>query len=188
MQQSKRLTIHLHITDPITLAALQELFPQAELSFDNNIKCDGILATDLPNETSVPFINIATLPRPLRLLDLLSLIKNLPYTCVLSFFHFELDIREKTLRNLKTSQEHRLTGKECELLHFFYQNKGQEIGKDRLLKDIWEYHPATTTHTLETHIYRLRQKLEEKPTSPNILVNCKEGYMFNISLCSAIPD
>ena len=186
MPQSEVLNIHLHIADPITLEALQELFPQANLSFDVNTDCEGILSTSPCISNTFPFINISTLPRPLRFLDLLSLIKNLPYTRVLSFFHFELNIREKVLRNLNTFQEHRLTGKECDLLRFFYQNKGQEIGKDRLLKEIWEYHPDTTTHTLETHIYRLRQKLEENPNSPTILLNCKDGYMLNNSFCSAI--
>jgi DNA-binding winged helix-turn-helix (wHTH) protein len=186
MQQSELLTIHLQITDLIASEALQELFPQAALSFDTDKDCEGILGTDLPIDNTLPFINISTLPRPVRFLDLLSLIKNLPYTRVLSFFHFELDVREKTLKNLNTSQEHRLTGKECELLRFFYQNKGQEIGRERLLKEIWEYHPDTTTHTLETHIYRLRQKLEENPTSPTILLNCKDGYMFNNSFSSEV--
>ena len=87
-------------------------------------------------------------------------------------------MREKILKNLKTQSLKRLTEKECQLLRFFHQNKGQEITKERLLKEIWDYHPEAETHTLETHIYRLRQKLEEDPNNPEVLLNGKDGYLI----------
>lgn len=114
--------------------------------------------------------------KPTRFLDVLSVLESLPYRQEITFSHFSLDLRERLLKNIETQHIERLTEKESHLLHFFYQNRGVELSKETLLKKIWEYHPTTETHTLETHIYRLRQKLEEDSNSPQILLNCKEGY------------
>jgi DNA-binding response OmpR family regulator len=105
-------------------------------------------------------------------------LENLPYQQEITFSHFSLDLREKNLKNLKTQKTQRLTEKEVQLLRFFHQNKGQDMAKDKLLKEIWGYHPDVETHTLETHIYRLRQKIEEDPNAPDILLNGKEGYLI----------
>ncbi len=107
---------------------------------------------------------------------MLSLLENLPYTQEIRVAHFSLDLREKLLKNVKTQEIQRLTEKECQLLRFFHQNKGKDMSKERLLREIWEYHPEVETHTLETHIYRLRQKLEEDPNVPQILLNSRDGY------------
>ena len=89
-----------------------------------------------------------------------------------------LDLREKILKNLKNNTPQRLTEKEGQLLRFFYQNQGIELSKETLLQEIWAYHPDAETHTLETHIYRLRQKLEEDPNNPEVLLNGKDGYLI----------
>src|SRR5205823_9594500 len=107
-----------------------------------------------------------SLPKPMRYLDLLSHLENLPYSQEITFSHFSIDLREKLLRNNITESVFRLTEKECKLLHFLFQNKGREVSKDKLLTEIWSYHPDAETHTLETHIYRLRQKVEVDPNVP----------------------
>lgn len=179
--QSKELILHLHIESPWMREAFQEILPQACISWASEEKeCAGVLTTSSSLDTLLPFLNLSTLPKPLRFIDLLTLLNNLQYTRIIEFSYFLLDTREKNLKNLKSSQDHRLTGKECQLLRFFYQNIDQQISKERLLKEIWEYHPETTTHTLETHVYRLRQKLEDNPASPQFLLNCKDGYLFKI--------
>lgn len=173
------LTLHLHAEDPFISEAFEEILPQTGVCLTKNEdECDGILSSSHASSINLPVLNILNLPRPLRLVELISLLENLPYSQSLSFSHFSLDLREKILKNLKTQKKHRLTGKECQCLHFLYQHKGQEISKDRLLKEIWGYHPTTTTHTLETHIYRLRQKLEENSAMPQILRNCAIGYVL----------
>lgn len=173
------LKIGLRIQEVYLLDALKELLPQAGISIKENEKewaC--FLFTPPYLKESCPSLNLFSLPLPIRFLDLLSILEGLPYSQEITFSHFSLDLREKILKNLKKEISQRITEKECQLLHFFHQNKGQELSKETLLKEIWSYHPEAETHTLETHIYRLRQKLEEDSNNPQIIVNGKEGYIL----------
>ena len=65
--------------------------------------------------------------------------------------------------------------KECELLRYLI-TAGRPVLKKELLTEIWGYASATCTHTVETHVYRLRQKLEPNPRSPRILVTMPGAY------------
>ncbi|GAA0551833.1 DNA-binding response OmpR family regulator [Rhizomicrobium palustre] len=69
----------------------------------------------------------------------------------------------------------RLTEKETNILKFLYR-VGDTVPRETLLNEVWGYNPAVTTHTLETHIYRLRQKIEENPGEARILVTESGGY------------
>ena len=69
----------------------------------------------------------------------------------------------------------RLTEKETNILKFLYRS-GDTVARETLLHEVWGYNPAVTTHTLETHIYRLRQKIEENPSEARILVTESGGY------------
>jgi DNA-binding response OmpR family regulator len=69
----------------------------------------------------------------------------------------------------------RLTEKETNILKFLYRS-GETVARDQLLHEVWGYNPAVTTHTLETHIYRLRQKIENNPGQAQILVTEAGGY------------
>lgn len=69
----------------------------------------------------------------------------------------------------------RLTEKETNILKFLYRS-GDTVPRDTLLHEVWGYNPAVTTHTLETHIYRLRQKIESSPGQAQLLVTESGGY------------
>jgi DNA-binding response OmpR family regulator len=69
----------------------------------------------------------------------------------------------------------RLTEKETNILKFLYR-QGETVPRETLLHEVWGYNPAVTTHTLETHIYRLRQKIETNPGQARILVTESGGY------------
>lgn len=175
--QYTMLNVCLKIHETTLLDALEELFPQAGISINQGeTHYHVLLFTPPESESSLPSLNFFNLSQPMRFVDLLSHLENLPYRQEITFGHFALDLREKILTNLKTHKTQRLTEKEVQLLRFLYQNRGHDVSKDKLLKEIWEYHPDAETHTLETHIYRLRQKLEEEPIVPQILLNGKEGY------------
>lgn len=70
----------------------------------------------------------------------------------------------------------RLTDKETSILKYLYRQGPKTITRDVLLKEVWGYNNRVTTHTLETHIYRLRQKIERDPTNARLLVTEEGGY------------
>jgi len=72
----------------------------------------------------------------------------------------------------------RLTEKEKEILVFLHNHTGQSVSREDLLNAVWGYAKDIETHTLETHIYRLRQKIEEDPASPQILLTTEAGYVL----------
>ncbi|MEL6582323.1 MAG: response regulator transcription factor [Pseudomonadota bacterium] len=70
----------------------------------------------------------------------------------------------------------RLTEKETNILKFLYRANDGVVPRDVLLHEVWGYNAAVTTHTLETHIYRLRQKIESDPSNATLLVTEAGGY------------
>ena len=70
----------------------------------------------------------------------------------------------------------RLTEKETSILKYLYRSGDKVVGRETLLHEVWGYNAGVTTHTLETHIYRLRQKIEKDPSNSEILVTETGGY------------
>ncbi|MDO9527253.1 MAG: response regulator transcription factor [Gemmobacter sp.] len=82
-----------------------------------------------------------------------------------------LDEKEKKIR---------LTEKETNILKFLYRAGHSVVARDVLLHEVWGYNAGVTTHTLETHIYRLRQKIEPDPSNARLLVTESGGYKLAI--------
>ena len=74
----------------------------------------------------------------------------------------------------------RLTEKETSILKFLYRAGGKPVTRDILLDEVWGYNSGVTTHTLETHVYRLRQKIEPNPSSASILLTESGGYRLSL--------
>jgi len=74
----------------------------------------------------------------------------------------------------------RLTEKETNILKFLYRSKDGMVARDVLLHEVWGYNANVTTHTLETHIYRLRQKIELDPRNARLLITEQGGYRLNV--------
>ena len=70
----------------------------------------------------------------------------------------------------------RLTEKETAILKYLYRAGDRIVTRDILLSEVWGYNSGVTTHTLETHIYRLRQKIERDPSHAELLVTEAGGY------------
>ena len=70
----------------------------------------------------------------------------------------------------------RLTEKEATIIKYLYRAGDKVIGRDVLLEEVWGYNSGVTTHTLETHVYRLRQKIEKDPSNASLLVTESGGY------------
>ena len=74
----------------------------------------------------------------------------------------------------------RLTEKETNILKFLYRSPDGVVPRDVLLHEVWGYNAGVTTHTLETHIYRLRQKIEPDPSRARLLVTESGGYRLAV--------
>ena len=70
----------------------------------------------------------------------------------------------------------RLTEKETNILKFLLRAGEKVVSREVLLHEVWGYNAGVTTHTLETHIYRLRQKIERDPSNAELLLTESGGY------------
>jgi DNA-binding response OmpR family regulator len=85
----------------------------------------------------------------------------------------------KLLLDLAKGRRIRLTEKEAAILKFLYRAGTRSVARQVLLNEVWGYNAAVTTHTLETHIYRLRQKIEPDPANARLLVTEGGGYRLD---------
>ena len=93
----------------------------------------------------------------------------------LSIGPFKLYPASRLLLSL-AGDELKLTDKEVEILRYLHRARGAIVSRDELLTNIWGYHESVTTHTIETHIYRLRQKIETNSDEAAILITEPGGY------------
>lgn len=82
----------------------------------------------------------------------------------------------KLLLDEAKNKKIRLTEKETAILKYLYRTGGRTVKRETLLNEVWGYNAGVTTHTLETHVYRLRQKIESDPSNAQILVTDPGGY------------
>ncbi len=85
----------------------------------------------------------------------------------------------KLLQEPAKNRRIRLTEKEAAILKFLYRAGSRAVPRQVLLNEVWGYNAAVTTHTLETHIYRLRQKIEPDPANARLLVTEGGGYRLD---------
>ena len=85
----------------------------------------------------------------------------------------------KLLQEPQRNRRIRLTEKEAAILKFLYRAGTKPVARQVLLNEVWGYNAAVTTHTLETHIYRLRQKIEPDPANARLLVTEGGGYRLD---------
>jgi len=131
--------------------------------------------------------NVILLEKPFKIIDLVKDLQKLLNTKVFDKYnillmkHLKFLPHEKVLINLTSEQKEHLTEKENKLLYYLYNNKNTEIRKNDLLKAIWGVSEGLNTHTLETHIYRLKQKIYK--IDPNISFKLlKQNGLYDMQL------
>ena len=82
----------------------------------------------------------------------------------------------RVLVDAATRRKLHLTSKEASILKYLCRAGGQPVSREVLLDEVWGYNSAATTHTVETHVYRIRQKIEPNPAAAQILVTEAAGY------------
>lgn len=96
----------------------------------------------------------------------------------LKFNCYELRPLSKEIYNFKNKEVIKLTEKEVAVLQYLYKIKDRIVTKTELLQEVWGYSPEVTTHTIETHIYRLRQKVEQNSASSQLILTEEGGYLL----------
>jgi DNA-binding response OmpR family regulator len=144
---------------------------------EQGLNCPILLVCDSDTQTTQPSIS-----KPFRFSALLArlhalnthqgagdgaVVKIGPYT-----FHPSAKLLQSDSRKV------RLTEKETNILKFLHASAGT-VPRDILLHEVWGYGPAVATHTLETHIYRLRKKIEQDPARAQILLTEEGGYRLS---------
>lgn len=93
---------------------------------------------------------------------------------------YTLDPVQNVLQGPEPAVPIRLTDKEKDILALLHARGGEPIGREELLERVWGYGQDIETHTLETHIYRLRQKIEADPARPVLLLTDGRGYFLSV--------
>lgn len=99
---------------------------------------------------------------------------------VFTIGHYRFIPATKMLLDEARNRRIRLTEKETAILKYLYRS-GAVVDRETLLHEVWGYNAGLSTHTLETHVYRLRQKIEPNPSSATLLVTEPGGYRLNLS-------
>lgn len=94
----------------------------------------------------------------------------------LSFNDYELYPASKEILNFRNNELIKLTEKEVSIIRYLYKAQNKVVSKNELLQEVWGYNPEVTTHTIETHIYRLRQKVEQDDISAQLIITEDGGY------------
>ena len=138
-----------------------------------------ILVSNKSDKKKDQFNEIISLP--LKISDLTQIVenavtrKNFNKNSSILIKQYKLDKNEKKL--IKNKNYILLTEKEIQLLELFLDNK-KPISKNIILKEVWKYSTSADTHTVETHIYRLRKKIKSKFSDENFILNKKDGYLL----------
>ncbi|HPF77711.1 MAG TPA: helix-turn-helix domain-containing protein [Alphaproteobacteria bacterium] len=147
----------------------------------------AVLMEDFSDSTDLADESLSVFSAPLRLgklvqaaQDFIRLRKQREQLKPIHFADFVFDPAANQLKKKnKKNPPLKLTEKEQDILFFLYEKKGQPVSRQNLLDHVWGYVEGVETHTLETHIYRLRQKIEDNPASPELLLTNDEGYFLN---------
>ena len=142
---------------------------------------------NLINDSAINNVNLTLLKKPFRFIDLLAKIEEIKLTKnenirKILINHIQFLPNKKTLFNPKTKTTIHLTEKENYLLNYLYNKRNVELTKNELLANIWGISVSINTHTLETHVYRLKQKLLKlEPDITFSLINQNGLYSFKYS-------
>lgn len=119
-----------------------------------------------------------TMPVPVRLVRLAQMLREYaarPVTRIIGSARLETASR---LWHPETGEPVALTEKEVGILLYLADQAPAAVSRDDLLRQVWKYAEGADTHTVETHLYRLRQKIEHSPDQPTIVVSTKQGYIL----------
>ncbi len=144
-----------------------------------SLRASGMIGPifSLVEEAAPPLIALA---RPLRLPALMARLEAPNGSAVdgAVIGPWRLDLAQRAL--VDGEKIERLTDKEFALIELLLLSHGETVDSRRLQSEIWRYHAEADSHTVETHVWRLRQKLEVDPSIPTLLLTASDGYYINV--------
>ncbi len=99
---------------------------------------------------------------------------------IIEFNQYILYPSRKEILNLRNNEITKLTEKEVAIIKYLYRNQDKIVGKADLMQEVWGYAADVATHTVETHIYRLRQKVELDDLSAQLILTSDGGYQLKV--------
>jgi DNA-binding response OmpR family regulator len=140
-----------------------------------------LIALAQPGAAAIDGVSV-TLERPARLEALVTILRAAPRTrSTLEIGLLTLDAKTRRLSDRSGMERARLTEKEAEILSALLRSPSREVTREALLRDVWRYHDAVQSHTMETHIYRLRRKLiEAEPSLAGAIETIAGGYRLRL--------
>ena len=99
---------------------------------------------------------------------------------VIEFNRYILYPSRKEIFNNKAKSTTNLTEREVSVIKYLYKNSGKIVSKTDLMQEVWEYSAEVATHTVETHIYRLRQKVEQDNSNNQFIITSEGGYQLKV--------
>ena len=145
----------------------------------NSQKVKILVSNEIGEKKKDYFNDIIFLPIKIselnQIVESLVIKKNFNKNSSILIKQYTLDKNEKKL--IKDKNYILLTEKEIQLLELFLNNK-KSVSKNKILKEVWKYSETADTHTVETHIYRLRKKIKSKFSDENFILNNKDGYLL----------
>jgi hypothetical protein len=179
------------VEDALAEAILTEAVKNQQLE----LACDVVRASDLDKSSSVDLLVWVGVPgsgisfplpeaqkffSPVRIGAVLDRVKAMQKFSSrrgeVAIGPFKLEEETHRLLDTRDQSTIRLTEKESHILQILAAAQGGIVGKDEMLARVWNYADGVETHTLETHIYRLRRKIEKDPAKPDILLTEEPGY------------
>ena len=145
----------------------------------NSQKVKILVSNEIGEKKKDYFNDIIFLPIKIselnQIVESLVIKKNFNKNSSILIKQYTLDKNEKKL--IKDKNYILLTEKEIQLLELFLNSK-KSVSKNKILKEVWKYSETADTHTVETHIYRLRKKIKSKFSDENFILNNKDGYLL----------
>jgi len=121
-----------------------------------------------------------SLTLPVRLAELAAMLRQPPRASYALAHEWQLLLSGRMLQHPGQQPVH-VTERECLLLRYLLEHAGTVVSQDALMRDVWHYGAEAQSHTLETHIYRLRQKLEAISPSPCRIDTTDGGYLLLVN-------
>ena len=98
----------------------------------------------------------------------------------IEFNQYILYPSRKEIFNQRDETTTKLTEREVSMIKYLYKNADRTVSKNDLMQEVWEYSAEVATHTVETHIYRLRQKIEQDNSDNQIIITSEGGYQLKL--------